>query len=1043
MTWLNPQKFVRLVRWLVLAAGVGIAAAPVAAGASEPSATNADRPVLRFAVLAFRPRPEMVERWQPLAEYLERSIATHRVLLEPLDYPDLEEAVRARRVDLVLTQPLHYVALSVRENLYSPLATLVEVEQGKALTHFGGVIVVRAGESRIEKLADLKGKRIAASSRESLGGFQAQAFELLVAGLRSKDFEVIETGKQDAALSLLMGGGADAAFVRSGLIEQMTAEGKLDPQGLKMLTAERVPDYPLRLSTRLYPQWALAAMPWVDAGVARQVAGAVLSLPHDGEVARAARISGFSIPGDYRSVDRLMRALRLPPFDERVRLAVVWEDHRPAVILVGVLFAAFAAWVLAMYRRGLAQRRQAEKRLRQTASVFDNASEGILITEPEGHIIDVNAAFTRITGYRREEVIGHTPAMLKSGRHGPEFYAAMWQSLTTEGRWSGEIWNRRKHGDLFIEVLNISAVRDENGRLLHYIGLFYDISETKRQQQQLEQIAHYDALTQLPNRVLLGDRLRQAIAQSQRRQTLIAVAYIDLDGFKAVNDDFGHEVGDHLLVQLAGRMKAALRDGDTLARLGGDEFVAVLCDLENHQDSTPILDRLLEVAATPAEVAGRLLRVSASIGVTFSPQEADSAPDQLLRQADQAMYQAKQAGKHRYHLFDTEHDRAIRGRHESVGRIREALANREFVLHYQPKVNMRTGRVVGVEALIRWQHPTQGLLAPSAFLPVIEEDDTIKLVGDWVIETALIQMEAWQAQDIVLPVSVNVASRQLQSPEFLGKLKVALYLHAGVARQLELEVLETSALEDIAQISGIIDTCHEFGIDFALDDFGTGYSSLTYLKRLPARTLKIDQSFVRDMLEDPDDLAILDGILGLALAFRRRAVAEGVETVDHGEMLLYLSCELGQGYAIARPMPAEAVADWLRRWRLPPAWHATSMVERASIPVLTAMVEHRAWVGSLERHLRGVQAAPPPLDCQECRFGRWLNRDGKALFGEHPRMRQLVGLHETIHRRAAELLALKAEGRESVVREEFAGIEVLRDELLALMRELLAGGHAA
>ena len=428
-------------------------------------------------------------------------------------------------------------------------------------------------------------------------------------------------------------------------------------------------------------------------------------------------------------------------------------------------------------------------------------------------------------------------------------------------------------------------------------------------------------MTNLPNRLLLADRLKQAMAQAQRRGQQLAVAYLDLDGFKNVNDRYGHDMGDQLLVHLATSMKATLREGDTLARLGGDEFVAVLIDLENENSCLPLLSRLLEAAAAPVHVGGVVLQGSASIGVTFYPQAQDMEADQLLRQADQTMYQAKLAGKNRCHVFDAALDSSLRVRHESLERIRRALTHGEFVLHYQPKVNMRKGQVIGAEALIRWQHPEKGLLNPAAFLPVIEDHPLAVEVGEWVIDTALKQIGLWHAIGLDLPVSVNIGARQLQQVDFVERLQAILSMHPQVnPTSLELEVLETSALADMQQVSQVIERCHQMGVKFALDDFGTGYSSLTYLKRLRVAMLKIDQSFVRDMLDDPDDLAILEGVIGLAAAFKREVIAEGVETVAHGTALLQLGCELAQGYGIARPMPADKLAAWKSTWRPDDVW---------------------------------------------------------------------------------------------------------------------------
>ena len=514
--------------------------------------------------------------------------------------------------------------------------------------------------------------------------------------------------------------------------------------------------------------------------------------------------------------------------------------------------------------------------------------------------------------------------MLKSGRQSAEFYAAMWQVINTSGYWTGEVWNRRKNGEVYAETLTISAVKDKSSKVSHYVALFADITRIIEHQGQLERMAHYDVLTSLPNRVLLADRLTQAMVQSHRHHNLLAVVFLDLDGFKYVNDTYGHDIGDELLIIASLRMKEALRNGDTLARVGGDEFVAVLTDLSTIEDCNPILERLLLATSEPITVREVILHVSASIGVTIYPKDGADA-DLLIRHADQAMYKAKQLGKNRYHLFDTTRDNEVKIQRESLKAIRSALDNREFVLYYQPKVNMKTGKVVGVEALIRWQHPERGLLNPIDFLPIIENNPMSIEMGEWVIDTALSQIRQWQVTglNLSLKISVNIAAVQLQQPDFTEKLILLLAAHPDVDPQyLELEVLETSALEDVHNVSTTMNACMALGVNFALDDFGTGYSSLTYLRRLPASLIKIDQTFVRDMLIDTDDLAIVEGVIALAKSFKRDVIAEGVETIEHGTILLQLGCDLAQGYGIARPMPASDIPTWINDWKPNISWQS-------------------------------------------------------------------------------------------------------------------------
>lgn len=564
--------------------------------------------------------------------------------------------------------------------------------------------------------------------------------------------------------------------------------------------------------------------------------------------------------------------------------------------------------------------KQIEEQLKLAASVFSHAGEGIAITDADGIILDVNNTFTCVTGYSHEEVVGKNPRILQSGRQSPAFYTKMWETLIQEGLWSGEVWNRRKNGEVYAELLTISAVENNAGQVINYVAFFTDITEQKGQQTLLQRMAHYDLLTNLPNRVLLADRLTLAMANAVRYNQLIAVLFLDLDGFKTINDLHGHHAGDELLVALSRRLKEVLRDGDTLSRIGGDEFVVVLTGIAQAQDCEPVLARLLEEASTPFLVNDEVIQVSVSIGVTIYPQD-DAAADVLIRHADQAMYIAKQEGKNGYRLFDTARDIAVKTQQESIDDIRLALDSHDFVLYYQPKVNMKTGEVIGSEALIRWQHPSRGLLAPGEFLPTIENHELSITLGEWVIDSALHQIAVWHALGLNLPVSVNISAFQLQSEGFIDRLEQQLAAYPEVdPHYLELEVLETSELDDVVHVSKIMNACIDLGVNFALDDFGTGYASLLYIRRLPAQLVKIDQSFIRDMLVDVDDMAIVESVVALAKSFKRDVIAEGVETIEHGAALLQLGCELAQGYVIARPMPANYFPEWVKTWRPDKSW---------------------------------------------------------------------------------------------------------------------------
>lgn len=569
----------------------------------------------------------------------------------------------------------------------------------------------------------------------------------------------------------------------------------------------------------------------------------------------------------------------------------------------------------------LTARRHLESRLNLAASVFTHAREAIMVTDPKGLIVEINNAFSTITGYTRDEALGMNLRFLA-----PEFaeadpYPTLWRSLEEHHHWQGQLWNRRRNGDSFVTRQTISAILCSEGKVQNYVFLFTDNTELHEYQRQLEYIAHYDPLTSLPNRVLLGLRLQQAMAHALPHGRTIALAYLDLDGFKAINDVHGHETGDKVLAVVARRMKKHLREACTLARLGGDEFVALIVDLDEVSDSAAMLERLLIAASDPIHLDQLRITLSASAGVTYYPQEGEVSADQLLRQADQAMYQAKLAGKNRYQVFDARHDLNLRGHNTRLDRIERAVRDQELRLFYQPKVNMRTGEVVGAEALVRWMHPERGLLLPKSFLPLVENHPLAESIDKWVLEHALAQMQAWGRQGVNIPISINVGGRQLQHPDFVANLAKQLAAYPDVEpSRLMIEILETCALDNIDDVSRTIRSCAAMGVAFALDDFGTGYSSLNHLKRLPVAQLKIDQSFIKDMLDSSQDIPILRAMLELAAAFGHEIIAEGVDSAAQGQRLLQLGCELGQGFGIAEPMPASQLPEWIARWRQHQHW---------------------------------------------------------------------------------------------------------------------------
>jgi diguanylate cyclase (GGDEF)-like protein/PAS domain S-box-containing protein len=690
----------------------------------------------------------------------------------------------------------------------------------------------------------------------------------------------------------------------------------------------------------------------------------------------------------------------------------------------------------------ITERKKIEEELRHNEELWKFALEGSgdsvwdwdIANEK---IIHYSSRWKEQLGYAEDDELGDW-----SERLHPDdvMLAANHNRVMREGKekmTSIEVRVRAKDGTYrWILARGMVVSRDETGKPLRVVGTNSDITKLKEHQHQLEHIAHFDVLTGLPNRLLLAFRLQQAMVQSQRRKQSLAVAYLDLDGFKAINDRHGHNVGDELLVLIAQRMKSALREGDTLARIGGDEFIAVLTDLDHPQGCEPVLQRLLQAASASIVVDNQPLRVSASIGVTIYPEDEGDA-EQLIRHADQAMYQAKQTGKNRYHMFDVEYDAAVQLQHETIANIRRGLQNNEFMLYYQPKVNMRSGSLVGVEALIRWQHPEQGLMMPASFLPVIEEQQVSVELGEWVLDQALRQMGFWLEMGLDIPVSVNISAYHLQQPNFFTRLSALLAAHPAVPpAQLQLEILETSAFDDVMHVSNVMHDCLSLGIDFAIDDFGTGYSSLTYLKRLPATTLKIDRSFVSDMLDDPDDLTIVEGIVGLTQAFRREVLAEGVETVEHGELLLQLGCELAQGYGIAQPMTAAQLFEWAASWQPDPRWADWGGVPmtRHGLELIFARVRHRQWLRSIDRLLEGDAPTLLPEDMDACHWDAWLDGQGA---GHRDELCSVDATHRRMHALGREIVDLHAAGRFDQASARRSELQKTHDELAGQLQDLL------
>lgn len=556
----------------------------------------------------------------------------------------------------------------------------------------------------------------------------------------------------------------------------------------------------------------------------------------------------------------------------------------------------------------------ATKRLDLFSQVFESSGEAIVITDTERNIVVVNQAFTQITGYDLADVMWKNPKLLSSGRQTPEFYQTMWKSINETGRWQGEIWNRRKNGEIFPEWLSISTVKDENGKVVNYIAIFNDITRRKESEQQIQFLAHYDALTKLPNRTLFGDRIQQALAAAKRSSKKVALLFLDLDRFKSINDSLGHLSGDLLLQSVANRLKSCVREMDTVCRQGGDEFMVLLTEIDKAEDAAHIASKIVSAMSEAHLVEDSRLIVTFSIGISIYPDDAVDSP-LMIKNADAAMYHAKEKGRNNFQFFTPDMNAEASQRLELESDLRRAVQRWEFELHYQPQTDNRSGKIVGVEALIRWHHPDKGLISPARFIPIAEECGLINAIGEWVLKTACRQNKKWQDEELLkVPVAVNISALQFHQKHFKETIAQALRESGLEPGYLELEITEGVTVKDIETTVHLLNELKLMGVLISIDDFGTGYSSLSYLKRFPIDKLKVDQSFVRDLSTDADDASIVQTIISMGHGLRLKVIAEGVETAEQLAFLKERGCDEIQGYYFSKPLTAGDFGEYVRSY---------------------------------------------------------------------------------------------------------------------------------
>lgn len=692
------------------------------------------------------------------------------------------------------------------------------------------------------------------------------------------------------------------------------------------------------------------------------------------------------------------------------------------------------------------ERKQVEAELQIAAIAFES-QEGMVITDINNVVIKANQAFTRLTGYSIEELVNRKMNILKSGHHDAEFYAAMWDSIIHTGTWQGEIWNRLKNGEVHPALVTITAVNNDDGEIINYIATYTDITERKVIEEKINNLAFYDPLTQLPNRVLLADRMSQTLAHCRRNKEIAAVCMLDLDGFKQVNDTLGHASGDQLLWDVAQRLKECIRQEDTAARFGGDEFALLLGGFATVSECEQTLARIVASIAAPYQIFGQMAHISASIGVTLFPEDSGE-PDLLLRHADQVMYEVKQSSKNGYRLFNAVHEQCNQTTLDFLKKIGKALVQGQFELYYQPKIDCRQGKVVGAEALVRWNHPVLGVQTPTEFIPVIEHDDLVITLGEWTIQQTLRQLHEWHKTGFNIQVSVNISAHQLHNQEFLQRLqKLLAEYDSEIIEQLEIEIIETTALKDVTAGADVIRKCRAMGIRVILDDFGAGFSSLVQslvrLNHLAVDALKIDLSFVSDILTDPDDMAIVEGLVGLAASSRLQVMAKSVEHIDQILMLMELGCDVMQGYGLAKPMPAARMRTWLAAFTPNPLWGLSSsyLTSRDYFELLLTEANHRCWTNRAIANLddpHGHSTSESLLDHQRCRFGQWYNDESASHFRNISEFHKLDAIHQNIHQATAHLYQHHQAGMEIEADADKAQLLADQHNMTSLVHRLLA-----
>ena len=916
-----------------------------------PWTLHAGTEVLRLGVLAKRGTELAYSQWRPLAQYLQQHLPGYECRVVPLAFSEISQAVEKKQVDFLLVNPAIYVDMESRYGV-SRIATEKNCVRGHLCHRFGGVILVRR-QAKVHKVEDLKQRNVMAVAPYSLGGWIAQWRELHTRGIDpEQDFANLSFGgTHDRVVYAVRDGLVDAGCVRSDTMERMAAEGHISMDDFRVLEArppsQRKNKLPFLLSTRTYPEWPFATLSHVPEKIAKATAIALFNLPEQHPAATAAHLAGWTIPQHYQPVHTCMQELHLGPYAKLglFTLKDVWQKYRlPALGLLSGLLTLFAVTLYVNRLNRALRLSQTELRaardelelrvVERTAalqrerdfvqSILDTSQALIMLLDKEGHILLYNQYMARLLNQPLEQVRGQDfcSAFLAPNDQGScqqHFFQAL-KGISGNGLSTFLLGSEGQH----IEVEWYDHLRqDQEGNILGVLMVGRDLTKQrqteaslKANQEKLAYLAHYDMTTGLPNRVLCYDRLQQALTRADTRNQHLAVMQLDLDRFNKVNDTLGHEQGDQLLKQLASELQPLVPKGSTLGRLGGDEFFVLLEGEKDLEQLAQLAQELLGVIAMPHELQGETLYVTATLGIAMFPQDGHDA-ETLLQHADAAMFRGKERGGNTCQFYTAELGQRVSRNLRLANNLRRALMEQEFILYYQPQINIEHHRLVGWEALIRWQHPKEGFLSPAEFIPIAEETGIIVEMGQWVLETACNQARHWQQQGWPGIMAVNLSTRQFREPGLAASVTQTLAQSGLEAAKLELEITESMLMHDEHEALRVMQELAQNGVRFAIDDFGTGYSSFRYLKQFPVHKLKLDATFVRGLPSDHGDASICRSVIHLAESLGLCSLAEGVEETEQLQFLRAQGCHEVQGYHFSKPLPAHEMEAFMQEWSTP------------------------------------------------------------------------------------------------------------------------------